>query len=363
MRPPFLPPTRPLRLRARPARGAALLVALVVAVLALSSCLMSDRFLQSAGIGNNQERDEQDRVTLVAASHAVRAYFIRTGTVRATVGGATLGKSLGYLPQPDALHQANGQDPAEPNYDGIREQGCTSPGWAPGDALIDVGVGPNPPPMRCIGRLPWRSLGLDLTGLDRSPNAAQNDASGRLPFLAVAAALTTPNCPELVDKRILGATYAAWPGGCNTAWLDQTAIGFPWLSVFDARGNLLTNRAAFVLIMPGLPVANQSRPSTPIGNTAQYLEGFQMAAGACPAKPTGWPPAFWPGCSFNNAQVPPNNAAGNRLGMAFVQCPPQGTVNPSDTSYIHPVQCNDKVTYMTIDELVKYAQDRGIIDP
>jgi hypothetical protein len=369
MRPPFLPSTRPLRLRARPARGAALLLMLVVAVVILSSYLLT---LPATLIGT-LDRDRQDNLTLQQSKLALRTFFIRSSYARSS-GTA---KSLGYLPAPDVLAN-NAGDPTEPNYDGAREQGCAGPNHMPGGALKAF---PSDRDMRCFGRLPWRHLGLDLLGVVGSLADLRADVQGRLPYYAVAAALVEESCPFVIDSRIKTAIYRAPPLGCDVLYAQQSRLAYPWISVFGSDGKLKSNRVAFVVIVPGDALPGQTRSTSPIQPPWQYLEGFRMTS--CdprpyspefpvppPPLPVNWPTTFWggpAGCIFHNSAappggMPPNTADGNRLGMAFVECPARGEIAPSDSRYVHPVQCNDKLVYATIDELVDYAKTRKFVD-
>ncbi|NOS98483.1 MAG: hypothetical protein HOP25_08445 [Methylotenera sp.] len=189
------------------------------------------------------KRDEKSAISLVMAKEALLAYSIsRTGA----------GERPGNMPRPDYF--ASSESPA--NYDGDADGGC-----------LDYSKPPNGLPlisstenMRCLGRLPWRTLGMSIA----SPT--QNDGVGNMPWYAVSANLTAPACITALNSSILSMPYTGYV--CGSA----TNLPYPWLTVKDNLGNIISNRVAAVLLMPNAILSGQARPVTPLAGITNYLE-------------------------------------------------------------------------------------------
>jgi hypothetical protein len=202
---------------------------------------------------------------------------------------------------------------------------------------LPVVGGTLPVDIRCFGRLPWASLGLGRYG-----TVPQSDPAGIVPWYAMSANLVT-GCITALNPDILNTTYLGFLlGNCKSV-----AQPFPWLTVRDYRGNVLTNRAAFVVLLPGPPLGAQSRPANPLAGPAGYLDSVTVAAGC--AQPCV--PGTYNNASFNLA---------NNIGLSFIQCAPPGTIKTSDTGFTQPYLCNDRLLYVTIDELMENAERRAM---
>jgi hypothetical protein len=125
------------------------------------------------------------------------------------------------------------------------------------DGLPLINSGAN---MRCLGRLPWLTIGM--TGLD----ATQNDPLGNMPWYAVSANLVDPTCLKLINPSILSMIYTTYQ--CNSL----TNLPHPWLTVKDSLGNIISSRVAVVLLMPMRTINTQTRPELPLASIGDYLE-------------------------------------------------------------------------------------------
>ena len=340
--PPISRPSNPRRRQ----RGAALLLVLVLGVVAFATFLVNSDLLTSQVSSRiNSERDLQDLAALAEAKEALIMHVIRTRSARNTILSAP---TLGYLPQPDAATSASSEETPARNYDGSRDSGCAHSGWLPGVALDSgFGGGRNFDSLRCLGRLPWRDLGLvPWNGPD------QADALGRAIWYGVSLNFVNPACPETFNANMLTAVQAAWPpSGCFGSGFDTGVKRLAWLTVLDERGNVLTNRAAFVLVMPGTPIGGQVRPGPPAGQ----LAGADAYLDRVVVKPGCTMPCV-PG-TYRNWDLTLNNAT----NLRFIACAHPRNVGSTSNEYTLPYQCNDKVVYATIDEIIARAQSRGIL--
>lgn len=303
-------PSAPCTLPApRHERGSALLIILTIIGLGAAFLLVS-----ALNKANSQiERDNATYATLAQAKEALLAWTtLPTGAV------------VGQMPQPDVLDNAT---EAPWDYDGDRDQGCVYTGWAPGLVLNNNGA-----TLRCLGRLPWRWLGMSI------PSPSQNDPVGNMPWYAVSANLIDPCFQASINPDILNSTF---PGACATVGV----LPYRWLTVRDDKGNILSNRVAAVIIMPGPPIGGQIRPTAPLAGPASYLDSVTVAAG-CTA------PCV-PG-TYNNASLNPGTPAGD-----FIMGKDAKLVAATDPNYTQPYNFNDKLIYITIDELMAALEKRA----
>ena len=234
----------------------------------------------------------------------------------------------GRLPTPDFL------DPVEApanNYDGDWNS-CATSTWVPGAGLPAIG-GTLAANTRCFGRIPWRTLALG-----QYASVPQSDPRGVIPWYAMSPNVISGCIPKL-NPSILNTTYTPFPPGtCKTV-----AQPFPWLTVRDPKGNLITDRAAAVLILPGPALGSQNRTSTALPGPRGYLDSVTVAA-------TCIQPCV-PG-TYDNARFNwPNN-----VGLSFIQCAPADTVDAKDVNYAAPYACNDRLTFITIEELMEVTE-------
>ena len=234
----------------------------------------------------------------------------------------------GTLPTPDSL--ANG------SYDGSEDSQCLGTGTngfpLAGSAAITK---------RCLGRLPWKALGFEV-GLD-----AANDPTGSIPWLAVSANLVDYNtrCLFVLNSesaKLDSPATPVCPGASAPPYPQPSSLPDPWLTVVDANGAVLSNRVAAVLIMPGPPIATETRTQQRSATSppSAYIDDIKVPLG-CTA-----------GCTtFDNAG----------LGNVFIAIPP-GTKYPPDAQDVtkrnFPIAFNDQLIYITIDDLIPFIERR-----
>ncbi|WP_424191988.1 hypothetical protein ACMYR3_10955 [Ampullimonas aquatilis] len=299
------------RTRARSTQsGAALLIILAIFTISAAALL-----LNALNKNNAQLIYDKASSTLLAQS---KEALINWATLP---GGAALGK----LPAPDNL--AINEIPAL-NYDGSSNLGCPFTTWVPGNNLISTGAA-----IRCQGRLPWKSLGLVL----EAPSAS--DPTGMMPWYAVSANLLDPCFEPMLNSAVLNWQYQ----GSYTCTTGKLA--YPWLTVHDEKGNILSNRVAAVIILPGAPLGTQNRTTTTLAGTAAYLDTVTVTA-ACQAPCVAG--------TYSNANLNPGND--------FIMGKDSRIVAATDPGYAQPYYFNDKIVYITIDELIAAAEKRAALE-
>lgn len=279
--------------------GAAALIILLMLMLAGSYFLVS-------ALNRRDSRIAQDKVsaaTLAQAKDALIGYAL-SRSISVTTPGAVNVQCPGDLPFPDYFDAA--ESPSF-NYDGRADSGCMDVSQATGIPLIGTGVN-----MRCLGRLPWVTLGLSYGTTE------ENDPAGLMPWYAVSA--------NMVRDPANPADY--------DTWFDKPVT---WLTVLDANGNPISNSVAAVIIIPGpvvptlppLPPALQSRPLAPLHGPEDYLDSVTVPAGCTAPCVAG---------TYSNADLDAD------LDYDFIVGPPADTFN-------------DRVLFITRDELLKAVKD------
>ena len=246
------------------------------------------------------------------------------------LGGA--GARLGQLTRlPDLpIAAAAGEDSVEPIYDGLAEAGaCAWRTWSTGQALrqpVITGAA-----ARCFGRLPWRELGLSF------PPEDDADPAGEVPWLIVSPNLAA-NAACLPDLNPLMLANAF------TAYACPGAQPYPWLTVLDPRGNVISDRVAFALILPGPPLPGQVRTSR--AAPSNWLDTITVAAGCtAPCRPGTY-----------------NNAGYGHLdneSWQLIKGPSSGTLSHDAGLYAGTVAFNDQLLFVTIDELLLVLEQRA----
>jgi type II secretory pathway pseudopilin PulG len=171
---------------------------------------------------------------------------------------------------------------------------------------------------------------------------------GRLPFATQTAPCIGTLQYGLSDGFIDGDGEPLWyavsrnlirtsvvPGALviNPAIMDSPT--FPWLVVRDKNGQVISNRVAAVIIAPGKVVGAQNRAGG-IAGPAAYLDTAVVG-----------------GVTYSNANYAlPNEDFIMAEDMQFVS-------NPHPT-YGQPYQFNDKLIFITIDELMLALERRAI---
>ena len=242
-----------------------------------------------------------------------RLLFARDALLGFAIGNISDSGRPGQLPVPDNLHDGN--------YDGTANVvvvNCLD-GSAPNGLPALSGDNAN---LRCIGKLPWKTLGISLDGAD------ENDSTGIVPWYAVSANLAASTlCLTYLNPTTIGATPV--PFGCPS----DSAPPYPWLKVCDQTGRLLSDRVAFVLIVPGAPLPTtgrmQTRTGTPRPQPADYLDAIPVPAG-------------WGALAPSQRCATYDNAT---LSNEFVT---------ADTTSAF----NDRLLYVTVDELMARVESR-----
>ena len=288
----------------RKQRGIALLLSFVVLILAAGYVLTS--YLSPTSVKLARDKEYADILQL--ARETVVAFAVSTS-------GA--GERPGNLPAPDVVADSA----ATKNYNGDSELGCfdqSKPGGLP--LIIDhINV-------RCLGRLPWRTFGLSGQAF------SENDATGTMPWYALSANLAFQKCLEYLNSDILSFSYTGFICPVDDG-LPPTSLPYPWLTVRDARGAVLSNRVAVVIFVPGPALNGQTRPPSPnLAGPNQYLDTVSVTVTTVTADCPGPPCTF----IFSNAD----------LDNDFIQADPSPTFN-------------DRLIYITIDELMAKIEQRA----
>lgn len=270
-----------------------------------------------------QDRAVRDTRVLAAARDAILAHLSEPDL---DASGRRLGQ-FGFLPElPNPLAPAfTGYAPAFVPPSGR----CATRTWVAGAALTPVdtaGV-----QARCFGRLPFASLGVDVDYADPS------DMDGRIPWLFLSPNLAISQaCMADLTPLVVGAPVN------NTC---PSELPFPWMTVVDEHGNVLSSRVAFALVMPGPPAAGQAARS------ATSAPGAWM--GSLTVLPTCAQPCV-PG-TYNNATY--NQAVGRPQVLATTSLAPDALRRASWLRA--PADFRNRVLYVTIDELMPVLERRA----
>jgi hypothetical protein len=265
--------------------------------------------------------------TLMQAKTAILAHAANPGA------DAVPGRRLGQISLTPDLPVTAGS-----TFDGTSKAGCATRTWVPGQALSDPNAANTSAKalnVRCFGRFPWLSYGLE------GPSTA-DDEGGVVPWMFLSANLVV-NAPCLLNLNPLMLS-SGYTGGCTTA------VPFPWLSVVDDRGNLLSSEVAIVLILPGPPVNGVQQRTTPNDRSpAAYLEGLTVTAGcAAPCVP---------GTYDNSAYT-----VANGLAWTFVDAPSSTALGPPPSYYQQPFAFNDRLIYVTAGEYFEAMETHARLD-
>lgn len=282
--------------------GGTLIIILVIMVMGATTFLVSSLSRSTFRTQQNQNSSQ----LLAQAKEEVM------GNIMSSIGGQIPGNLL----SPDDLSSV--ETPAY-NYDGTANNGCldaSKPSSTPTPGLPLISSGIN---MRCLGRLPWKAYGMSIS----SPS--ESDPSGTMPWYAISA--------NLVDS--INVTF-------NSDLLNSNPI-HPWLTVRDMKGNVLGNRVAIAVMIPSTVLPGQSRPTSPLGGPNQYLDSITVPVGCtAPCTPN----------TYNNYDLDDGYIMGDE--RRWITDPDDPSKQIEDSSY----QFNDKLTYVSIDELMPLIEKR-----
>ena len=127
------------------------------------------------------------------------------------------------------------------------------------------------------------------------------------------------------------------PDSNNYPAIQPEIRSYPWLQVLDGNGVLVSDRVAAVIIAPKGVLGVQNR-SVAAPSANQYLDSFVM--GSTPY-------------SNSNYLIP---------NQGFVMGEDSHYIVDSDTRFVKPYYFNDKLVYITIDELMTALSNRAASD-
>jgi len=286
-------------------RGAVLLAALAVTLLAGTSVLL-------AGLdGAAAVRARESAATTRALAEARRALI--GWSVGSGLAGSGEEHTPGVLPFPDRNTDSNG-------YDG--EADCVTSG------LSD---------RHLIGRLAWAG--------ERSPCPARTlgveirDGSGEALWYAVSR--------NLVNHRGGGASDPP----INPGLLDETPA-YPWLRLVDARGRVLAGSGgepleiAAVIIAPGAALPGQVRTGA-APDSAHYLDAVTVNG-------VTYDNSDSDGCRDSVAGAHAHADCPGDTGEEFILYPDSRDTGNDTDSF------NDRIAYITAQELLRAAEARAL---
>jgi type II secretory pathway pseudopilin PulG len=307
---------------------------LILVVLTMLAILGTVLLVGIAGSTSNRERqnvtNQSNEAVLARAKEALIGYLVSPPDPNIRPG---------VLPIPNALTSVSAK------YSGLDtdSNGCIDVNNA---ATIPYGVANSTSTRkRCLGKIPWKTLGLDLGQLDAA------DVTGVVPWVAMSANLVNyDNCLFVLNSDIANLASPSTPS-CpvlSAPYPQPTELPHPWLTVRDIAGNILSDKVAIVLILPGPPIAtetrSQNRSLAAPGGHKDYLDSIKLPLG-CTLSCT----------TYDNAD----------LTNQFIQIP-TGTLYPLDAADIskrgQPVPFNDVVVYLTIDEVMYYIERRVLAE-
>lgn len=169
---------------------------------------------------------------------------------------------------------------------------------------------------------------------------------GKLPISGDAPCITPQQglSVELIDGESERLWYATSMNLIRTKGTDTKPVinpgivnapVYPWLKVLDRNGNLISDRVAVVIIAPGAPLAGQNRSSS-APNPSEYLDSFKIGANV-----------------YSNADY-------DNVDEDFIMGEDSRHLSSIDTSFTKPYYFNDKLIYITIDELMDALENRAL---
>ncbi len=167
---------------------------------------------------------------------------------------------------------------------------------------------------------------------------------GRLPFLgqtAPCAAASPGLASSLVDGNGEQLWYAVSRNLVRTSFvpvINPSIADVPtenWLVVRDKDGQIISDRVAVVVMAPGAPIGAQDR-SGGLAGPAAYLDRITIS-----------------GTNYGNDDYTVANEG-------FVISDDMQMVSSVDPRYLQPYEFNDKLAYITIDELIVALEKRAI---
>ena len=175
---------------------------------------------------------------------------------------------------------------------------------------------------KLLGKLPWRAADdANCTTLISGIGREFKDSTGEPLWYAV-------------SRNIVYDYKTSVYPVINPSIIDNNL--YPWLEVYDKNGQLISNKVAAIIIAPGAPLDNQDR-SSGIADATNYLDTFNLQVGG--------------GAKSNRTYAVPDED--------FYIGENSGSVRSDNTTYQQPYYFNDKLIYITIDELMAEVEKRA----
>lgn len=191
---------------------------------------------------------------------------------------------------------------------------------------------------KLLGRLPWQSAdnGSCVNSSFISGMGSDiRDGSGTPLWYAVSRNLVYPyidNTFPVINPGMINSP--------NTATAPYQRNGgitaYPWLTVYDKTGQLVSDRVAAVIIAPGAGMGDQDR-SADAPDATEYLDTYTLTAGG--------------GAKSNQTYAFPDED--------FYMGEDARNISSADATYVRPYEFNDRLVYITIDELMAAVEKRA----
>ena len=225
----------------------------------------------------------------------------------------------GQMPFPDRLEIVN------PNYDGFSD--CPPVGAAFSNPIsYQLLIGQLPvfgQTLPCV--IPLLGLGKDFR--DAQGNRFWYAVSRNLVYDYEHAEAPVIN-PGMINPNPITGLYDSPPYQRQTG-----TTAYPWLRVLDRNGTLISDRVAAVIIAPSDPIGGQNR--TALSPATEYLDTFNIGA-----------------ITYSNADY-------TKPDEDFIIGEDSRNIPISDTTFVQPYNFNDKLVYITIDELIAALNNRA----
>ncbi len=226
----------------------------------------------------------------------------------------------GQMPWPDR------KEAVSPNYDGSSD--CVATTFQPSYLLGQLPTMPTTSP--CVDP---NTGSVSYLGLSTYPGLGQEfrDAQGNRLWYAVSRNLVRDY--EHAEDPVINPGMINAPHAITPYLRQGGTASYPWLKVLDRNRSLVSDRVAAVLIAPGEPIGGQNR--TGVADPNQFLDGFKIGA-----------------ASYKNSDY-------SLVDEDFIMGEDSRSVPASDSTFVKPYYFNDKLVYITIDELMGALEKRA----
>jgi len=182
-----------------------------------------------------------------------------------------------------------------------------------------------------LGQLPWRAQSNPCVTPHTGLGSDFRDGQGNHLWYAVSRNLVydyeNAQAP-VINPGMINPPHAITP------YLRQGGTeSYPWLRVLDRNGNLISDRVAAVIIAPGNPIGGQNR-SASAPNANEFLDSFKIGA-----------------ANYKNSDAA-------LVDEDFIMGDDSRNVSINDPTFVQPYHFNDKLVYITIDELMTALEKR-----